>query len=263
MKSIFLALIFLLRVDYIIASEKYTVIKVVGVILMKNTSNPLVAGNQILSSDPIVFKTPDAKASVISSEKGRMVLTAEGVVDKQGLVKSSLIPPMSNIASRNGPILSISDVQSYFSGEYLLLSQAKVMISKSIFPMNDSSFFFIRYLSDGIEINKKLSSKNELLLIDRNELLKVDGRSVSFDEHTKVKVGYFSGTQSLIINEMVLITPDINTFSNEIDIIIKQNTKKDANLILDDIVAFANEFYGKADREQLKGWLIDNFSLQF
>jgi hypothetical protein len=32
---------------------------------------------------------------------------------------------------------------------------------------------------------------------------------------------------------------------------------------LDDIVAFANEFYGKADREQLKGWLIDNFSLQF
>ena len=147
MKSIFLALIFLLKVDYIIASEKYTVIKVVGVILMKNTSNPLMAGNQILSSDPIVFKTPDAKASVISSEKGRMVLTAEGVVDKQGLVKSSLIPPMSNIASRNGPILSISDVQSYFSGEYLLLSQAKGMISKSIFPMNDSSFFFIRYLA--------------------------------------------------------------------------------------------------------------------
>ena len=135
MKSIFLALIFLLKVDYIIASEKYTVIKVVGVILMKNTSNP------------IVFKTPDAKASVISSEKGRMVLTAEGVVDKQGLVKSSLIPPISNIASRSGPILSISDVQSYFSGEYLLLSQAKVMISKSIFPMNDSSFFFIRYLA--------------------------------------------------------------------------------------------------------------------
>jgi hypothetical protein len=85
MKSIFLALIFLLKVDYIIASEKYTVIKVVGVILMKNTSNPLMAGNQILSSDPIVFKTPDAKASVISSEKGRMVLTAEGVVDKQGI----------------------------------------------------------------------------------------------------------------------------------------------------------------------------------
>ncbi len=263
MRNLLILLSFVLFSKLAFSSEKYTIIKVIGTILIQKTGNPLISGDIILPSDAIVFKSPESKASVISSEKGRMVLSADGVVDKQVMVKSSLIPPMSNIASRNGPILSISDVQGYFSGDFLLLNQGSVKISKNIFPMNDTCFFYINYSFNGEEINKKLPFDNEMLLLDRNNIFKVDGKSIEHQSRTKVKIGYFSGSQSLTINEMFLIAPEMEALSKEIEIIIKQNEKKSSTELLDDIVAYATEFYGKADREQMKNWLEQKFGIRF
>lgn len=257
--SIFLFLYFSIAVS---ANEKYTIIKVIGTILMQKTGVALASGDVIFANDPVVFKTPEAKASVMSSEKGRMVLSADGLVDKQITVKSSLIPPMSNIASRKGPILSISDVQNYFSGEYLLLNQANVKISKHIFPMNDSSFFFLTYMHNGQEVNKKLDFKDEILQIKRSELFQVDGKPIPYADRNKVKVGYYSGKQSLLINEMELITPDTDAFYKEVELCIKQNNKSEGKAILEDVVSFANEFYGKTDREQIKSLLTQKFGVQ-
>jgi hypothetical protein len=129
--------------------------------------------------------------------------------------------------------------------------------------MNDTCFFYINYSFNGEEINKKLPFDNEMLLLDRNNIFKVDGKSIEHQSRTKVKIGYFSGSQSLTINEMFLIAPEMEALSKEIEIIIKQNEKKSSTELLDDIVAYATEFYGKADREQMKNWLEQKFGIRF
>jgi hypothetical protein len=62
---------------------------------------------------------------------------------------------------------------------------------------------------------------------------------------------------------MFLIAPEMEALSKEIEIIIKQNEKKSSTELLDDIVAYATEFYGKADREQMKNWLEQKFGIRF
>lgn len=245
------------------AVESYTVIKVIGTILLQKTGIPLVSGDVILINDPIIFKTLNSKASVISSEKGRMVLSADGNADKLTTVKSSLIPPMSNIASRNGPILSISDVQSYFSGDYVLIKQAKVNISRNIFPMNDSCFFFMTYKHNGEDINKKLPFNDETLILDRNEVFKVDNAAIESSFRTPVKLRYQSGGgQTLLINELVFISPEIESLKKEIGLIIKQRSKQSDREIIEDVNAYINEFYGKTDIDHLKDWLNTSFGLK-
>jgi hypothetical protein len=242
------------------AKEKYTVIKVIGTIVLQKTGNLLASGDVILATEPIIFKTPDSKASVISSEKGRFVLApggSESVVD----VKSSLIPPMSNISSRNGPILSIVDVQNYFSGDYVILDKALVNISKNIFPMNDTSFFFFTFIHQGEEVNKKLLHKHETLIIERAELFKIDEKPIAVNAETKVKVGYYSGKQALYLNEMNLLAPDLQKLKQEVKLILDNISKKSAKEKASEIYSYLNEFYGKADQDHVNEWLKSEFNI--
>ena len=91
MRNLLILLSFVLFSKLAFSIEKYTIIKVIGTILIQKTGNPLISGDIILPSDAIVFKSPESKASVISSEKGRMVLSADGVVDKQVMVMHLMV----------------------------------------------------------------------------------------------------------------------------------------------------------------------------
>jgi hypothetical protein len=253
-------IIFFYLASKVNAKEQYTVIKVIGTIVLQKTGNLLASGDVILATEPIIFKTPDSKASVISSKKGRFVLSpggSESVVD----VKSSLIPPMSNISSRNGPILSIVDVQNYFSGDYLILDKAQVNISKHIFPMNDSSFFFFTFLHKGVEVNKKLSHHNENLIIERAELFKIDDKAIPVNTNNKVKVGYYSGKQALYLNEMNLLAPDLQNIKQEVQLILDSMSDKSSKEKSVEINSYLNEFYGKADLDHVNQWLKTEFNI--
>ena len=105
----------LINLNSIFAVDKYTVVKVLGNITIKKTGVQLKQGDVILANEPIDFKSSEAKASVISSEKGRFILSASNAFNGISNVKSNLLPPMGNISSRSGLILNLTDLKSNFS----------------------------------------------------------------------------------------------------------------------------------------------------
>lgn len=241
--------------------DKYKVVKVIGSIILKKTGAPLVGGDEILSTDPIIFKTPDAKASVISSQVGRFILTAGNAENNTANVKANLLPPMSNISSRAGAMLNASDLKSHFSGNYLLLKQINISVSKTSFPMNDSSFFFLSYAHNGENINKKLKYRADTMLILEKELFMVDGKPITYAESTAVKMNYQQGKKRMAISEFTIITPNNEQVVKEVKMIIDESPNKTYNQLLPDILSYLNEFYGKTDEDNVKHWLKENFNL--
>jgi len=57
----------------------YFVLQVKGQILHPKTKKALAVGDKVEQKDELVFKTPDAKAVVVSKEKGRYVISAQKV----------------------------------------------------------------------------------------------------------------------------------------------------------------------------------------
>lgn len=252
----------LINLNSIFAVDKYTVVKVLGNITIKKTGVQLKQGDVILANEPIDFKTSEAKASVISSEKGRFILSASNAFNGISNVKSNLLPPMGNISSRSGLILNLTDLKTNFSENYLILKQVELSIGKSVFPMNDSSFFYFSYLYKQENINKKLSHKNDTLLIIEKELFLVDGLSIAHSESTSVKLNYKSGKSSLFITEFNVITPNNDQIVKEVKIILDQSKNKIYKDVLEDVISYFTEFYGKTDSKNVKNWLKDNFNFQ-
>ena len=248
-----------LIVNSLKAIDKYTVVKVLGSIIIKKTGAKLAQGDVILATEPIVFKSPEAKASVISSQNGRFILSATSQENNIANVKSSLLPPMSNISTRSGAILNLNDLKNNFTGNYLVLKQIEFPITKSAFPMNDSSFFYFTYKHNEENINKKLSHKGDTLLIIEKELFKVDGKTIHHPESTLVKSYYYSNKKPVFINEFNIITPDNTQIVKEVKMIVDHSKNKAYAQIVEDVNSYLNEFYGKIDKNTVKLWLKENF----
>jgi hypothetical protein len=243
------------------AVDKYKVVKVIGSIILKKTGAQLAGGDEILSTDPIIFKTANAKASVISSQIGRFILTAGNMENNTANVKSNLLPPMSNISSRAGAMLNAADIKSHFNGNYLLLRQINILVGRESFPMNDSSFFYLSYNHNSEAINKKLKYRADTLLILEKELFMVDGKSISYPESTGVKMNYQQGKKRIALAEFSIVTPNNDQLVKEVKIIIDESPTKGYKELLPDILSYLNEFYGKTDEDNVKHWLKENFNL--
>ncbi len=252
-----------LNANSLLAIDKYTVVKVLGSITIKKTGANLKQGDIILANEPIDFKSPEAKASVISAEKGRFILTANSnALSGLSNVKSNLLPPMGNISSRSGLILNLADLKTNFTENYLILKQVELAVGKSAFPMNDSSFFYFSYVYNQENINKKLAYKNDTLLIIEKELFLIDGLAVAHAESTAVKLNYKSGKSSLFITNFNVITPNNDQIIKEIKIILEQSKNKNYKTILNDVTSYFTEFYGKTDLKNVEKWLNSNFKIK-
>ncbi len=258
---IIIILFTLSMVNSIMAIDKYTVVKVLGSIIVKKTGTQLTQGDVILSNEPIVFKSADAKASVISSQSGRFILSANNSDNNSSSVKSSLLPPMSNISTRAGSILNLNDLKINFTGNYLVLKQIEFPITKAVFPMNDSCFFYFTYKYNEESINKKLSHRGDTLLIIEKELFMVDGKSIHPAESTLVKSYYYMSKKPIYINEFNIITPNNDQIVKEVKMILDGSKNKSYNDIIDDVSSYLNEFYGKIEKNNVQLWLKDNFNL--
>ena len=240
--------------------ESYKVVKVIGNIVVKKSGAQLSQGDVIQASEPIIFKTPESKASVISSEKGRFVLAANSVNNSSSL-KSNLIPPMSNISSRGVAMFSVGDIKNNFFGKYLLLQRSEENIPGGILPLNDSSFFFFTFTHNAEEINKKIGHNGNTLIITEKDLFMVDGKAVAHAESTFVKVNYYSNKKPLFLNEMSVITPNNDQIKKEINMILNESKTKTYDEKVKDITSYLNEFYGKIDDDNVKVWLKENLGL--
>jgi hypothetical protein len=257
MKYVISALLFLLIFfDPAFSQTDFKVIKVNGSIVLKTNGISLETGTVFSDKEDLLFRSEDATAAVINSQKGRIVLTSKNH-DLSSSANS--LPAMYNISSRS---VTNKGLSNYFSGKCVVLDRLEMEVDYKSYPMDKDHFFFLRYTYNGEEINKKLSFSDDTLIIDKKSLFTIDGNPIPRADNTSITLFYRKDNESVQISEFDLIFPDMTQFSKEIQIILNEIKDKPYKEKVVETDSFINEFYGKVYSENLTGWLKTNFGLK-
>lgn len=236
-------------------SDKYKVIRVDGRIVFQRTNSDMKKGDVFLSGTKLSFKTPQSRAAVISSLKGRFVLSAS----EKGQTK--LLPAANNISSRSGALINLIDLQNHFTGNYLVLDKLSLEVGAENFPMDNKHFFYLSYEHEGEKIRKKMSFEGNKLEIDKEEIFKVDGASIPITK-TQMTLYYREDSASKKINSFTPVFPDLTELKDEVQIIMDEFETKSAKVKVQEITAYLDEFYGKPQKENLNEWLNREFEIK-
>ncbi len=240
--------------------DMFKVIKVTGTILYKKNNKNLTQGDLFPETEQIVFKTPDSKAAIVSTAKGRFIL-APGA-EKKFDVKANLLPASNNVGSRSGALINAMDIKKFFSGNVVLLEALKVQINLKTWPSNDTNFFFVAYKYKGETINKKLSVDNSALIFDKNEIYKVDGKTIDKADTPDMFLMYINKEKKAeVVGSFKMIVFNKEEFNKEIGILLKEIELKSKQEKLDEVGGYVQDFYGKIPRGVLEEYLTKEFSL--
>lgn len=237
----------------------FKVIKVNGSILLRARGISLETGTTFSEKEDLLFKSDDATAAVINSQRGRLVITSNA--HNLASASSNFLPSMYNISSRGGLLLGSTDLSTHFSGRYVILNKNGIKINKEAYPMNEDHFFFLRYVFKGEEINKKLFFSADTLFIDKASLFTVDGSSIPNADYTLIKLFYRNGNESVFISEFDLIFPDMDQLAKETEIILSETRGKQSDDIIRVTGSYITEFYGKVQADNLAQWLKTKFGI--
>lgn len=242
------------------AADNYKVIKVNGKIIYQKSGNDLKQGDVFAANTKLDFKSPQSRAAVISSLKGRFVLTSSSNSNKP-----NLLPAMNNMSSRAGALLNMIDLKNHFSGNYLAIGKMELSIGEEAFPLDNENFFYVQYEYNGETIPKKLpkNADENKVIFDAEEIFKIDGKPVDVDP-TSMTLYYrkVEEKKSIKINDFKPVFPNQEALKTEVQIIIDEFEQKSDTEKIDEITAYLNEFYGKPDKENLAEWLAENFDLK-
>lgn len=248
----------------LVAAQEYTTLHVNGTILDKTANKQLTTGYSFNKSNQFLFKTSNANAMIINTNTGNRFILKESN-SSDALASSNLTPSMGNISSRSGSALNNRlDLMNHFQGKYVILGTLKVIVNASVFPMNESEFFFIRYIYKGEEINKRLSYRGDTLFINKDSLLRIDNKPILNEDITEMKMMYYSKkTDKAVVTEISSsfypIFPNENELKTEVNIINNALKQKTENQTIKDIADYINEVYGNVNIENLKDWYHHGF----
>jgi len=243
-------------------AQDYRVIKVDGSILYKKNDNPLEKGNSFADGEEFLFKTNNSRAAVIKPGKGRFILKPDN--SDLAFAKANLAPAMSHMSSRSGALINRVDLENYFSGKYVILDEVKLKINKDVFLMDGNKYFYISYTYKGERIDKLLSYNADTLIINKTELLKVDGELILGSDVSDMALKYMNGTENngrVTISTFTPIFPDKAMLKEEIQIVLEGYDKADNKEKLREAKSYINDFYGKANDDNVEEWIKKEFQL--
>lgn len=239
----------------VLAPEKYKVIKVNGRILFKQTQSIMKSGDFFVSGTPLSFSTQQSRAAIVSKLKGRFVISPSS----KGQVK--ILPAANNVSSRAGALINLIDIKNHFSGDYLVIGKMELEIGEDVFPQNESNFFYLTFNYKGELIRKKLGFEGNKLILDKNEIFKVDGESIPVEKYD-MTLFYREGKTSRTIGEFSPVFPDLTELKTEVQIILEEFSDKKDDSKIEEVTAYLNEFYGKPHKDNLSKWLKSEFDLK-
>jgi hypothetical protein len=246
------------------AQLPFKVITVNGEIIAVKAKVTLENGVEVNSDDNFEFRRPNSRAAMINSERGRIVLTEQNVAD--AFSRAAFAPAMSSVSARSGPVASLSDLQNVFSDKILIIDRVELQIGADYFPMDEQRFFFIRYKHKNEVVNKRLNYKGDLLFIDMNEVLQVDGKPIKEDDASDFALYYHkrsdSSPESVLISSFSPVFLRTNQVKPEIAVIVNEFRGADGEIILAEVYDYLSSFYGKVDKPNLERWLKKEFNLK-
>lgn len=259
LKSVFLFIFIVSFSLRTISQTNYTVIKVIGGIQYKTSKKAMTQGDVFNQTEPLIFSNSESKAAVINKQKGRFMITppVSGNLNAQ----ANFVPAMGNISSRAGLISNAVELKNTFSGTYLIIEKVQVKISKSVYPMNDTSFFYLSYLYNGEEINKKLAFMEDSFIIEKESLFTVDGKPIPIPDVSAMKLYYLSADVSTLVCQFTAVFPELNSLKAEVTILLNELPVTTFSEKVDEVCAYLNENYGKPNVDNVKLWLMSEFGL--
>lgn len=174
-------------------ADKYKVIKVNGQILFKQTKSPMKTGDFFVAGTPLNFSNLQSRAAIVSKLKGRFVLSPSS----KGQVK--ILPATNNVSSRAGALINLIDIKNHFSGNYLVIGDMELEIGEEAFPQDDNNFFYLTYNYNDELIRKKLNSDGNKLLLNSDDIFKVDGKAIPVETY-EMSLFYREGKTSKTIS---------------------------------------------------------------
>jgi hypothetical protein len=261
MKSLFISLVCLFMfLSTSFSQDNFKVIKVNGSILLRAKNVSLQTGTIFSEKEDLLFRTEDATAAVINSQKGRLILTANN--HDLSKIQANYLPAMYNVSTRGGSLSNIVDLQNHFSGKYVVLDKQKIVMDTEAFPMNSDQYFYLKYTYKGEEIPKKLNFSGDTLIIDKKNLYTVDEQPIPRPDNTIIKLFYLNGNKSLQISEFNLIFPDTKQLKEEVKIILDTMKNLPSKDQVGEVTAYIYDQYGKIQRDNLVAWMKVNLGFQ-
>lgn len=154
----------------------YQTVKVRGSVILSNNKKPLQREQKFKTTEALSFKSQKDYVVVTDHKKGTFLLIPDA-----SLKKYKATPLTINIDTRPGKILSDWQLRQFLmlhDSLLLLTGRFSLELGKEAFLMDDNHFFYLQYDWKGDTINKQLGFRGDTLVIDQQELLKVDGHPV-------------------------------------------------------------------------------------
>jgi len=235
--------------------NEYKVITVQGKILFEKSGEEMKRGDSYIKGTALDFLTNRSRAAIINHELGRFVLSG----NTKG--KLQILPAANNISSRGGAILNIVDLKKHFSDRYLVLKKSEVQIGNQSFPMDENNFFYLKFKHDGEKIAKRLSHEGDFLILDKEEIFKIDGKPIPVDEK-EMTLYYMKNGKGTKISTFTPIFPDNQELIEEVSVILEMVEDETDEKKISEVTAFLIEFYGNPHNDNLKSWLKSEFELE-
>ncbi|MBD3637326.1 MAG: hypothetical protein HUJ25_08245 [Crocinitomicaceae bacterium] len=243
------------EIERLDANDKYKVIHVHGRILFKKSGADMKRGDIYVPGTLLEFITNESRAAIINKNKGRFVLTG----NRRGKVK--VLPAANNISSRSGALINIIDLKNHFEGRYVILDKLDVQVGKENFPMNEKQFFYLTYEHNGEEIAKKLPFEEDHIILDKNEIFKIDGEPIPVTEK-EMTLYYREDGNGTKISSFIPVFPNMVDLKAEVSLILEIIDSEPIDKKQDEVAGHIAEFYGKPQVTQLNDWLEDEFGLK-
>lgn len=239
----------------VLNANEYKVITVQGKILFEKSRVEMKRGDSYITGTALDFLTNKSRAAIINHDFGRFVLSG----NTKG--KLQILPAANNISSRGGAILNIVDLKKHFSDRYLVLKKSEIQIGNQSFPMDENNFFYLKFKHDGEKIAKRLSHEGDFLILDKEEIFKIDGKPIPVEEK-EMTLYYRKNGKGTKISTFTPIFPNNDVLIEEVSVILEIVEDETDEKKISEITSFLIEFYGNPHNDNLKSWLKSEFKLE-
>lgn len=247
-------------------AEDFYVVKTTGVIQVNRQA--IKPGDKISTGQKVEFLSTDAKAIVLSTKRGQLILKKDPKAPKSDLelsLASLTTTDYGKLSTRSGSVNNSLDIKKHFAKKpYLIIDSAGVEISNKAYPLSNQKFFYLQYAYLGDTIPKRLpykshSTHNELIF-DAKAIFKIDGNPISSNECSNYKLYYYdvNKEQSQLITptaiEFVFI--DGTVLAQEVKVIrdVLTKAKKSDSDIKIEVEHFVTSEYGNVTKLNFRNW---------
>lgn len=230
-----------------ILAQTYTVVRAQGKVTLQSGTKTLRRADKFKAA-PLQFSAPGDFLVVLDEKEDAFVLYPGATLKKH---ETKHLPPTG---ARPGLILSDLQLRTFLEDNdslLLLNGQYSLLLGQDAFPMDDQHFFYLQYIWRGDTINKKLSFRQDTLLIKADELYKVDGNPVDPMEVSEKHYLFYlnTRTQKSVAyppsgNPLYILRPDDDAIQKEMKMILHPHKDKPFYLRFQAAMTYLREIYG-------------------